>query len=110
MQVFFKRSSAMIQCKDCEYYKESENGQRIFGCDPFRNIKEPECLMKWQLLRLDLLLTHQQALLASQRKMAPMQDKIFNYIKRELDDIEDADRWKIEDIPDPYTDPEEDNF
>lgn len=100
----------MIQCKDCEYYKESENGQRTFGCDPFRSIKEPECLMKWQLLRLDLLLTHQQAVLASQRKMAPMQDKIFKYIKRELDDIEDADRWKIEDIPDPDIGPERDDF
>jgi len=110
MQVFFNGSNAMIQCKDCEYYKESENGQRIFECDPFGNIKEPECLMKWQLLRLDLLLTHQRAILASQQKMAPMQDKIFKYIKRELDDIEDADRWKTEDISGPDIDPEEDEF
>jgi hypothetical protein len=110
MQVFFDGSNAMIQCKDCEYYKEGENGQRIFECDPFKSIKEPECLMKWQLLRLDLLLTHQQAMLASQRKMAPMQDKIFKYLKRELDDIEDTDRWKLEDIPDPDFGPEGDEF
>jgi hypothetical protein len=39
-----------------------------------------------------------------------MQEKIFRYIKRELDDIEDSDRWKIEDNSDPQTDPEEDEF
>ena len=100
----------MIQCEDCEYYKQEENGPRIFSCDPFNNIKEPECLMKWQILRLDLLVTHHQTMLSWQQKMAPMQDKIFKYIKRELDDIEDADRWKIEDESDPLNEPEENNF
>ena len=100
----------MIQCQDCEYCKESENRQLTFECDPFKNIKEPECLMKWQILRLDLLLRHQQTMLASQMKLAPMQDKIFKYIKRELDDIEDADRWKFEDTENPHTDPGEEDF
>ncbi|MHC4291825.1 MAG: hypothetical protein ACYTEU_07700 [Planctomycetota bacterium] len=100
----------MIQCKDCEYYQQDENGRRIFKCDPFSNIKEPECLLKWQLLRLDLLVTHHQNMLSSQQKMAPMQDKIFKYIKRELDDIEDADQWKNEDESGPFNEPEENNF
>ena len=33
----------------------------------------------------------------SQQKMAPMQDKLFKYIKREMDDIDETDRWKLED-------------
>jgi hypothetical protein len=86
----------MIQCKDCEFYEQDELGQRIFRCDPFKNIKEPECLMKWQLLRLDLLLKQHQSTLAWQQKMSPMQDKIFKYIQRELDDMDDADRWKFD--------------
>lgn len=85
----------MIQCSDCELYEQNENGQRIFHCDPFCNIKEPECLMKWQLLRLDLLLKHSQTTLSWQHKMSPIQDKIFKYIQRELDDMEDSDQWKL---------------
>ena len=46
----------MIQCKDCEYCKTEADGRRTFLCDPFVNIKEPECLAKWQLIRLDMLL------------------------------------------------------
>ncbi|MCI0499234.1 MAG: hypothetical protein L0Y36_06100 [Planctomycetales bacterium] len=91
----------MIQCKDCEYYKQDEQGRRVFSCDPFYNIKEPECLMKWQLLRLDLLVSHYQTMLTWQSKMAPMQDKILKYVKRELDDIDEADRWKVEDPEEP---------
>jgi hypothetical protein len=36
-------------------------------------------------------------MLSSQQKMAPMQDKLFKYIKREMDDIDETDRWKLED-------------
>ena len=97
MQVFFDWSRAMIQCKDCELYEQDDSGRRAFRCDPFSNIKEPECLMKWQLLRLDLLLQQHQSTLAWQQKMSPMQDKIFKYIKRELDDIDEADQWKFDD-------------
>jgi hypothetical protein len=40
-------------------------------------------------------------MLSSQQKMAPMQDKLFRYIKREMDDIDETDRWKLEgDEPD----------
>ena len=91
----------MIQCKDCEYYSQDEHGRRVFQCDPFQNIKEPECLMKWQLLRLDLLVSHYQTMLGWQQQMAPLQDKILKYVKRELDDIDEADRWKLEDTDGP---------
>ncbi|MHC5200500.1 MAG: hypothetical protein ACYSO1_10400 [Planctomycetota bacterium] len=86
----------MIQCGDCEYFTQDEHGRRSFRCDPFINLKEPECLYKWQILRLDYLVSHYQSMVSSQQKMAPMQEKIFKYIKRELDDIDEADSWKTE--------------
>ena len=92
----------MIQCKDCEFYQESPEGMRSFKCDPFKNIKEPECLTKWQLLRLDMLLANFQGMTNFQQKMAPMQDKIFKYVKRELEDLDESDSWKTD------NDPEED--
>jgi hypothetical protein len=39
-------------------------------------------------------------MLAMQQKLAPMQDKIMKYVKRELDDIDEADRWKLDDPDD----------
>jgi hypothetical protein len=93
----------VIQCKECDLFEEDEHGRRIFRCDPFKNIKEPECLMKWQLLRLDLLVSHYQTMLTMQQKLAPMQDKILKYVKRELDDIDEADRWKTDDTDEPDT-------
>lgn len=99
----------MIQCTECEYFQQDSQNRRIFRCDPFHNIKEPECLLKWQLLRLDLLVSHSQATLAGQQKMAPIQDKLYKYVKRELDDLDEADRWKIEDDDEPE-DPPASNF
>ena len=85
----------MIQCKDCEFFKIDHDGRRTFACDPFTNIKEPHCLAKWQLLRLDMLLATYHSMTAWQQKISPMQDKIFKYIKRELEDIDDAEKWKF---------------
>ena len=45
----------MIQCKDCEFCEMAPDGQVQLKCNPFASIKEPECLTKWQLLRLDLM-------------------------------------------------------
>lgn len=86
----------MIQCKDCDLYRQESDGRRIFLCDPFNNIKEPECLHKWQLLRLDMLLQTFSNMTSMQAKMAPLQDKIFKYIKREIEDMEQTDNWKYE--------------
>ncbi|MHC4123061.1 MAG: hypothetical protein ACYSSI_05750 [Planctomycetota bacterium] len=86
----------MIQCKDCEYCDTDSEGKRIFRCDPFANVKEPECVLKWQLIRLDMLLTSYQGMLKFQQKMAPLQDKILKYVRREIEDIDESDRWKVE--------------
>jgi hypothetical protein len=95
----------MIQCKDCEHYEQDEHGRRIFRCDPFQNIKESDCLLKWQLLRMDLLVSHYQTMLTMQQKLSPVQDKILKYVKRELEDIDEADSWKTEDSDEPDSPP-----
>jgi hypothetical protein len=86
----------MIQCKDCEYFEMGDDGRKVFKCDPFSNIKEPECINKLQLLRLDMLLATYRGMQNWQQKMAPMQDKLFKYMKRELNDVDEADQWKYD--------------
>lgn len=93
----------MIQCSDCEMCERSGNGQLRFSCDPFSNIKEPECLMKWQILRqtelsqkVDRLVAAYEATVQMYRRLAPLQEKMFRHMQREIDDVEEADRWKID--------------
>lgn len=93
----------MIQCVDCEYYASGPDGQRMFKCDPFVNVKEPECLVKWQILRLDMLLSTYRGLISQQRRMAPMQNKIMKYIERELEDLDESDKWKFGGEDEPET-------
>lgn len=87
----------MIQCKDCELCETGPDGRRVFKCDPFANIKEPECISKWQLIRLDMLLAGHQQTLKWYAKLAPLQDKIFKYMKREIEDIDESERWRQDD-------------
>jgi hypothetical protein len=89
----------MIQCKDCQLCEISADGRRTFKCDPFFNIIEPECIAKWQLIRLDMLLAGYQEMLRGQAKLAPLQDKIFKYMQREIEDLDESDRWKLDDEP-----------
>ena len=84
----------MIQCKDCEFFEIGPDGRRAFKCDPFANVKEPECIAKWQLIRLDMLAASHQATLKWYEKLAPMQGKLFKYMKREIDEMEDSDSWR----------------
>lgn len=86
----------MIQCNDCEYYEIGTDGQRVFKCDPFSTIKEPECLAKWQLIRLDMLVASHQGMLNWQNKMAPLQNKLFKYMQQEIDDIDESQKWKLD--------------
>ena len=87
----------MIQCNDCEFCTIDSQGRRKFSCDPFVNIKEPECLAKWQLIRLDMLLASYQGMLLWYKKLAPLQDKLFKFMQREIEDLDDADSWKLTD-------------
>jgi hypothetical protein len=68
----------------------------MFRCDPFSNVKEPECLAKWQLIRLDMLLGSYQNMLKCYSKLGPLQDKIFKYVQREINDMEESDGWKVD--------------
>ena len=86
----------MIQCKECEFCQIDAEGRRNFTCDPFVNIKEPECIAKWQLIRLDMLVVSYQGMLKWYGKLAPLQDKIIRYMQREINDIDETERWKIE--------------
>ena len=93
----------MIQCQDCEFFKLGPNQQRTFTCDPFVNIKEPECIGKWQIIRLNMLVASHQSMVSWQNKIAPLQDKMFRYMEREINEMDESESWKV----DP---PEEDPF
>jgi len=90
----------MIQCKDCELCEMGPDNRRTFKCDPFVNIKEPECIAKWQLIRLDMLVSTYQGMLKWYEKMAPLQSKIMKYMQRELDELNETEKWKIDDEED----------
>ncbi len=98
----------MIQCKDCEFCEMGPGDKRTFKCDPFTNIKEPECIAKWQLIRLDMLLASYQGMLKWYGKMAPLQDKIIQFMQREINELDEADQWKTDDDDDEPEEEEED--
>jgi hypothetical protein len=39
--------------------------------------------------------------------MAPMQDKIFKYVQREINDTDETERWKVPDEDDDEPDQDE---
>lgn len=94
----------MIQCKDCELFEIDASGMRRFHCDPFLNIKEPECLQKMQILRLDILISMYRGMSAWQEKMGPLQDKLIRYFKREIEELDESENWKIDPDEDEDTD------
>ena len=90
----------MIHCKDCEFFERDDATGRItLRCDPFSTIKEPACLNKMQLLRLDAMLQSYQQMLRFYQKLAPMQQKMFDMMQREIDDFDDSENWKYNDEP-----------
>ena len=84
----------MIQCHECELFVQGPKGQVGFKCDPFKNVKEAECIMKWQLIKIDLMVRAYQATLQMYQRLAPLQEKMFRHMEQEIDDIDEADRWK----------------
>jgi hypothetical protein len=81
------------------------DGRRVFKCDPFSNIKEPECIAKWQLIRLDMLLTSYQGMLRWQKEIEPLQRKMMKFVEREMNDIDESEKWKIDDDVQPPDEP-----
>lgn len=98
----------MIQCSDCEHFVQRPDGQANFTCNPFSNIKEPECLEKWQLIKLDMMVRAYQATVQVYNRLAPLQEKMFRQMQREVDDMDEADAWKqsLEDEDDDESDRE----
>jgi hypothetical protein len=86
----------MIQCSQCEFFVRGPGGQFRLTCDPFSTVKEPECLAKWQLIKIDMMVQAYQATVEMYRRLAPMQEKMFRHMEREMEDMDDADRWKID--------------
>jgi hypothetical protein len=86
----------MIQCSDCEHCVRGPNGETGFTCNPFANIKEPECLVKWQLIKLDTMVRAYQSTLEVYHRLAPLQEKMFRHMQKEVDDMDEADSWKCE--------------
>jgi hypothetical protein len=87
----------MIQCKDCEFCRIGPDGNIELKCHPFQNIKESECLVKWQLLKLDTMVRAYMITVAHYKKLAPMQEKMMKAMEREIDDLDEADKWKLTD-------------
>jgi E3 ubiquitin-protein ligase DOA10 len=105
----------MIQCAECEHFRSDEKGVARFTCNPLINIKEPECILKWQLFkqenlvqrvdsfqlklevinqRVESLVQAYQAMQRIYQRIAPMQEKMFRHVEREIDEMDDAERWK----------------
>ncbi len=87
----------MIQCIDCELFKRQDSGEVSFACDPFTNVKEPECLAKWQLIKINQMVAGYQATLDYYRKLAPLQEKMFKVVEREIDEMSEGEKWRIAD-------------
>ena len=85
----------MLQCKDCEFFGRNPDGTPHLACDPFSTIKEPECIAKWQFLELGIVVRSHQATLDMYRRLAPLQEQLFKQMEREVNEADEADRWKL---------------
>ena len=87
----------MLKCEDCELFAQLPDGSPQLLCDPFSTIKEPECLAKWQLIQLRTIAEAHRVTLDMYRRLAPLQERLFRHVEREIDDADEADSWKYED-------------
>ena len=90
----------MLHCEDCEFFHRGPDGSPQLTCDPFASIKEPECLAKWQLVQLNVIAESHQATLEMYQRLAPLQERMFKHMEREIDEADEADRWKYDDDED----------
>lgn len=90
----------MIQCRDCELFEQDESGRFGFKCDPFNNVKEPDCIMKWQLIKIGQMVQSHQATLDHHRRLGPMMEKMFTVMEREMGDMDESDKWKVDEDED----------
>ncbi len=97
----------MMQCENCEFFSRNPAGEVSFSCDPFSNIKEPDCLLKWQLMKINQMVVAYHSTLDYYRKLAPMQEKMFKVVERELDDMNESEKWKTEEDDSEEDDSEE---
>lgn len=84
----------MLPCEHCEFAEQLQPGKIVLRCNPFTNVKEEACLLKWQLLKIDTMVQAYQATIQMYQRLAPLQEKMLRQIQREVDDIDEADFWK----------------
>jgi len=92
----------MLQCTDCEFFERDAAGQTALRCDPFSTVKEPECLQKWQVFKMGQMVAAYHATLGFYNRLAPMQEKMFKAIEREIDDMGESEKWKYTDDEDAW--------
>jgi hypothetical protein len=92
----------MIQCEQCEHFHRDESGDISFSCNPFSNIKEPECIQKWQFIKTNQLVALYQATVESHRRLMPMQEKMLKVVERELEDMNEGEKWKLPEEDEPW--------
>ena len=90
----------MLRCQDCEFFSRRSDGSPELTCSPFSTVKEPECLAKWQLVQLSVIARSHQATLDMHERLAPLQEKMIQHMQREIDDANEADKWKSVDDED----------
>ena len=57
-----------------------------------------------------MLLASYQGMLKWYGKLAPLQDKLIQYMQREINDLDEADRWKIDEQEEEQEEQEEENI
>ena len=55
-------------------------------------------------MKTDMLLRSYQSMLEFYQQLAPLQQRMLKHIERELDDVEEADKWKYADEEDELDD------
>ena len=75
----------MIQCKNCEHYKNGE-----LTCDPASTIKEEACLLKWMFIKL----TNIEQSVAVNDDMVSRVDKLMQHAEHRVDEEQRSESWR----------------